>query len=419
MEAVVIFRSLLPTIRHAEMLVDALAAGLGDRGYVEHSSRDTETRLFSRDRNEPDWIVPWPCAQIARNRRLGFIMGAEGPPTDAVPPAGDESPLRLRGLQGGELEIDDGRFRFTWTYGEDGRVRETSRGGDEVHFSAVAQALDARAGNGVEALADYLLGVDLEALGPGRLHLQAATSRLVRGNWFLVLDGLRDAMLDPRLDPRDSWIAADCYAASVVRTGASLAEAFARCREAIEIERPRPRDPGPMPTPEQLAELGIDNVFMIGNPGSGEPEIEPTPENTPIGATELKRPPDAPPPFGSWVRVLDQRGGSGFVSMLREEGGHLFAGSKALDLSADVEHLHEMMDEADLRYDRVARRDDPPWPSWLPRLTSELRMYSLEAAPGGLLRASFPGVRRSPGFSGRALSGQDLVSGIARQRFIE
>jgi hypothetical protein len=59
-------------------------------------------------------------------------MGAEGPPTNEAPPPRDAPPLRLGGLTPGELEVSDGRFRISATFGQDGRVA----GGDRAQAGA-------------------------------------------------------------------------------------------------------------------------------------------------------------------------------------------------------------------------------------------------------------------------------------------
>lgn len=240
-------KSALPTSRHAEMLLDSVTAALGDRAHVETADEGRRTRIFTRDRDDEELIVPWPLLQFSRGRRLGHIMGAEGPPTDATPPAVDEPPPRLRRLTSGELAISDGRHEIALTYGEDGRVAETTRSGPEETLAAAAEALGGGRGNAVEVLADHLAGIDLGRVGPGRVMQPASCPSPVEGAWNVSLHAMRDALLDGGVDVATRWVGADGYAGSVLRTGPDLREVYRLCREGIERTQCGSRKPRPRP----------------------------------------------------------------------------------------------------------------------------------------------------------------------------
>jgi hypothetical protein len=419
MNTVNALKAALPTSRHAEMLLEAVTAALGNRAHIETANEGQRTQIFVRDRSDREWIVPWPLLQFSRGRRLAHIIGAEGPPTDATPPAGDGPPPRLRHLTAGELAISDGIHEVAFTYGEDGRVAEVMRSGPEESLAAAGEALGRGSGNAVEVLADHLAGLDIGRVGPGRVLLPPTCPTTVGGAWSVSLSAIRDGLLDGGVDPSARRVGADGYVGSVLRMGADRREVFGRCREGIERLRPCPPKPKPPPTPEAMAEMGVEGFFMLTGPTPDAPRVEPSPENTPVGMTSLAPLPDAPPPFGCWMHLLDDRGASSAAIMLREESGLLVVGARALRVPFDPASLHAMLDDADRVWDRVNEDDAWEWPSGLPALDSEARSYSLQSGSDGTPRFRVEETAKSHGFFGRVLRPETKEGGVMRQRWVK
>ena len=141
MNAVNPLKSALPTSRNAEILLATVSSELGHLSHIETADAGRRMRMFVRNREEPEWIVPWPLLPLPRGRRLGHIMGAEGPTTHAAPPAGDVPPPRLLGLPPGELAVAGARHEITLTFGGNGRVAKTARCGPEEALAPGAEVL--------------------------------------------------------------------------------------------------------------------------------------------------------------------------------------------------------------------------------------------------------------------------------------
>ena len=272
------------------MVVDSVVSTMGDDAVVETADEGRLVRVYRRDPDHRDWIVPWTIIKFVRGRRLAYIMGSEGPPTDEAPPARDGPPLRLGGLTPGEFEVSDGLFRISVTYGQDGRSAETSRGGSPDTFMSFARAVKKGDRNPAEVLIDHLVALDPARAGPAQVLRPLPSSANIEGTWICRLSAIRDAMLDGRVPPSARWVAADGYVGTVICAGATRADVIDRCRQEIQRVKPRPPEPRPPPTlsPETLAAFGEHGgPFLLTAPGLDGPRVEPTPANTPILLVEL------------------------------------------------------------------------------------------------------------------------------------
>lgn len=415
-------RSALPTSRHAEMVVDSLGSLLGARAVIETAGHGTTTTIYCRDRDHDDWLVPWPILRFARGQRLGWVQGAEGPPSNAPPPASDAPPPRLSGVMPGELEIYYGEFSFTWTYGEDGRIAETCRGHPVERLAELARATTDTAGNPVENLIDYLATLDPGRLGSGRVQRPVPSPASVEGPWRLGLARVRDAIFDGRLPGDARWVAVDGFAGSVLCASATRDDAIARCRDEIARVRPVPPPPEPPPElpPEIEAQIGAPGgYFMISAPGADAPPgVEATAANTPIALMELAPLPAEPPPFGRWIHVFDERGAPGHALLRRDERGITLIGNDVLG-QIDPAEIDEHIDAADRNaavwMEKLLARERHPD---LPPLDCLILRYALESRAARAPQLALRGTSQQHGFSGRMLRAEEVARGVVRQRWL-
>jgi len=413
-------RNALPTSRHAEMVVHSLGSLLGERAVIETAGNGTTTTVYRRDRDHADWIVPWPILRFARGQRLGWVQGAEGPPSNAPPPASAAPPPRLSGVMPGELEIHYGEFSFTWTYGQDGRIAETARGHPAERLAELARATTAATGNPVENLIDHLATLDPGRLGSGRVQRPVPSPASVEGPWRLGLAAVRDAIYDGRVPGDARWVAVDGFAGSVLCPSSTREDAIARCRDEIARTRPVPPRPEPPPKlpPEIEAQVGAPGGYcMISAPGTDTPPgVEPTTANTPVALVELLPLPAEPPPFGTWIHVLDDHGAAGHALLRRDERGITLVGDDVLadidasDLDARIETADERRAEM---LERLLARD---WHPDLPPLDCLVQRYVLEPRARGQL--ALRGTSHQHGFRGRMIRGEEVARGVVRQRWL-
>lgn len=413
-------RAALPTSRHAEMLFESLLSGLGEEAVLETAGEGRFAAVYRRDREQRDWIVPWPILRFSRGQRLGYVMGAEGPPSNAPPPGRGGAPSRLVGLTPGELQILDRGLELTLTYGEDGRISETSRGGPHDYLFELARAATGKAGNPVENLIDHVAALDPGRLGSGRIHRPEPSPASVEGSWHVALGAVREALFDGRVPAEARWVAVDGFAGSVLCPATSRAHAISDCRQGIARVRPLPPVPEPPPelSPETLAGFGSGSgPFTITAPGlDAPPGVDPAPANTPIALVQLCPLPEPAPPFGRWLRLVDDRGAAILAALRQDERGITVAGADALS-RIDVASMDAQLDAAEREaagwLDQLLERD---WPAELPPLDTLILRYVLEEAEPGRVKTVVKGAQHSHGFSPRALRAEELAGAILRQR---
>jgi hypothetical protein len=411
------FKAVLPTSRHAEMLLDLVVSTLGPMCVVETAGGGTLVRVSAKDKDYPDWTVPWPMLELSRGRRLGYIMGGEGEPSDEAPPARDEEQPRLRGLAPGELEIFDGAHAVTLTYGQDGRLAETTRKGPEDLLSSAIKAVERGGAQPIELLAEHLANMDIGSACPGRILYSVGCGRPALGVWFCALDAFKDAMIATPMESESTWVAVDGNAGTVLRSDPERSDAIRKCEEGISKFHPRIPELKPRFTQEELAELGFDGLIQISAPATDAPSHRQIPAITPIGITKLDALPSKPPPFGNWMRLLNQQGRSIIATMMREGAGLLIVTEAALRRVPSLETLTRMMDDADHRYDAMMPR--PDWEPPRPRLRSDARNYSFKDSDDDAPKFYVTGGSLSHEFSGRVIRSERVDGGAFRKRRID
>lgn len=69
-------RSALPSSRHAEMVLDAVVQQLGDAAVLETANGGALVHVFRRDRDDPDWIMPWNNVHVRKDPVVNMWMGS-------------------------------------------------------------------------------------------------------------------------------------------------------------------------------------------------------------------------------------------------------------------------------------------------------------------------------------------------------
>jgi hypothetical protein len=344
-------REALPTNRHAELLFDATSHLLADAGLVE-TAADGRVRVLYR-RTAPDGarLFPWPLltlSYVPHGRLEGLSLGA---PVEA--PHRPEVAPKLRGLKAGHVVLHDGAHSVEVTYRDDGLWKETVRSGPPSALDGVLLALERIDAAAPEAVADYMVEIDVARHGPGRLDLPVVLPDGPAGLWRLGLRALRRALHDRFVPDEPGWLVTDGLAGTTCVHGTDEAAALAAWREAVAEKRPARRLP---PPPASSMDLGME-------PWSSEarkydeaidemrrrrrPEWpEPTPENTPgviVGLEPCTLPAHA---WGPWMRALGPHGESWFALQRFRPDGFTLVGQDVVDL-VDFDTLEADLDAVD------------------------------------------------------------------------
>lgn len=274
--------------------------------------------------------------------------------------------------------------------------------------------------NSTEVLIDHLVAKDVGQTGPGRVLLPSPMSRSIQGAWNCGLAALRRAEFDGRVPVNARWAAADGYVGTVVCSGETRDETLAVGRREIERTKPRPPEPKePNFPPELLAEFGYGKgPFLLIGPKLDAAPVEPSPENTPIVLFELAPIPDAPPPFGEWIRLLDDHGNSIHAVLIRDGRRGFTIVDVAWAHRINADDLDAILDAADVAHNALmAHVQHPPWPSSLPPLKTTAIGYVLTTTANGKIEANSKSKSQTPGFSEVMLLPDRIIGGAMRQRF--
>ncbi|MGE0229758.1 MAG: hypothetical protein AB7U23_14735 [Dehalococcoidia bacterium] len=332
--AVLAIRSTLHTNRHARLFFDMLVGELGEAAHVETANGGKMLHLFRRAAD--GWIVPWPLVSMSLTGRLGIVIPLAGPMADPEPRPGPTP--KLRGLGPGEIKLHDGPWSVTVTYRDTGVWMETTRGGPVTVHEDVVAAMDRGDGSPVERLVRYVAGLDVARHGAARVLLPEQIPQGAAGSWLIARRALSESLWYGELGPGPMWMAADGYSGEVRIASTSREDTLARWHAAVERVQPRP--PAPQPTPDP----GPDYVkhheagpgmfafeARVSGPRSDLEAPQPTPANTPCALVDVPGPPSTPPPFGTWVTMLDAFGRAHHAARREEEdGGFLLAGQELL-----------------------------------------------------------------------------------------
>jgi len=69
-EGLAALRRALPTSRHADLLFEAVEVSLGERAFVEDRSKGQCRKLFRRDQEHHDLLIPWPVLTRRNGERI-------------------------------------------------------------------------------------------------------------------------------------------------------------------------------------------------------------------------------------------------------------------------------------------------------------------------------------------------------------
>lgn len=386
--AIAAVRSALATSRHAELLFDAATALLGAHGHLETAGHGSWRRLFRRDDDDSQWLVPWPLLALRFGGRMSFVsewmQTGTGEPVPAVPQ--EQRAPRLRGLGPAELEIRDGPHQLTVTFGDAGTLLETSRSAELGALGSLLPAAGEAPGSAVERLAQRVAALPIGSRGPARLRLPVPLPSGVQGNWFCARRAMRRALFAGEVPASATWIAADGIAGTAIAQATSregVLEAWLRQARRAPPQRPVPKRAQPpieLPPPGEARQLDDGSVVLAGPPAADVPWPRLAPDDIPVAAVELRPVPAQPPPLGRWLRLLGERGDTVLAALRTDADGCTIVGEDAL-AAIDLQRLDEGMDAAAAAM--AARLPPFDWPADRPPLTCAVHGFSVRA--GSLL----------------------------------
>ncbi len=414
----------VPTSRHASMLVDAVVDLLGARAFVDTANDGNRRRVYERDADNSDWVIPWPAVEVFLGGRLWHatdpIQLRDTPP----PPPRERRVPRLRNLGFGDLRVGEAESAIELRYAETGVLQENCGNASPAAPPALASIAPARPGSPLEQVAERIAALDRAQRGPGRVRLPVPTPDGVPGAWAIGLISTRDALFDGRVPPGARWVAADGWAGTAFGHGATRDEALERWLAEVRRVRPGPAVPDPDEPPTEtsleVVEERPDRVrfagALAGTP-DGVPRPELVPENTPAVLIALAPPPDWPPPFGAWMRLLDEYGRTEWVALRHDPDGFTLVGGELLGRS-DLARLDQQLDAADRAAAHKLEVPEGEWPAHLPRRDSRVVTYRAVDERGRSIAPSVDGVEVNPGFRGRILQATKVRNRVVRQRWI-
>lgn len=377
-----VVRSLM-TMDRAAALFDRVVEALGGRAWIDPEGGGTRHRLYVRDAEHPEWLLPVPLLEHAWLAGIGqmtlgtFVNSGAVKPEDA--PEGwepgdppwwpvDAEPDILpqnRDMQGGSLKIAEGTGHVEIKYDDRGLRSEScwSSGGDSFWYArafntrpwvidpfarpptprpfslACRPELDIR-GHSLDQLVGWVLELRPETLLPHRVLLPLPTPGGVEGAWGRARGALREAADDGRLpDDARGWAVIDAFEGKALAWGDTFDEAVERWR--AEVARVRPRPPKPEktteraePTPEHEARTVRDDERKVAWVSTGAIRLEspsladiawpiPIPPHVPAAAVPLPPMPAIPDAYrrAGFTRVLRMFGEHGAVTygLVRDE----------------------------------------------------------------------------------------------------
>lgn len=266
-----VIRSLF-TMDRAVELFDRVVDHLGDRGWIDPEGGGTRRRLYVRDADHADWLLPIPLLEHAWLAGIGQMSlgtfvnsGAVNPedapedwkpgdapwwPQDAEPDILPQNP----NMHGGSLKLAEGTGYVEIEYDDRGvRARACwSSGGDTFWYArafntrpwvidplarpptlmpfslACRPELDVN-GHSIDQMVEWVLDLRPERLLPHRILLPLPTPGGVEGAWTRAQWALREAAFDGRL-PNDAegWVVVDAFEGKALAVGAGWLTAYSK-----------------------------------------------------------------------------------------------------------------------------------------------------------------------------------------------
>jgi hypothetical protein len=409
-------RGALTTSRHAGLLFDSVAELLGERGHLETAGQGSWRRLFRRD-DDAEWLVPWPLLRLRLGGRMSFVTdwmqtgtGKPAPPVPTPP----RREVRMRGLGPAELEIRDGDWHLTITYGEDGTVLETARSAELGAIASLAPGPDEAPDSEVQRLARRVCALDVASRGPARVRMPVPLPTGVEGIWHCARSALRRALFDGRVHATASWLAADGLAGTALAHGTSrdnVLSEWLRVACRVKPRRQTPEAPPPsfdLPPPGEGRELGDGSIILSGPPAADVPWPPLQPEDLPAAAVALRPLPAGPPPVGCWLRLLGERGSTALAVLRRDPDGLTIIGEEAL-AAVDLDLLDRHMDAA--AAELAGRVSEVDWPADRPPLTCAVHGFRVAAG-----KLACDELQHSTEWDAAGLDGDRLAARVLRCR---
>jgi hypothetical protein len=376
-----VLKNIMPTSRHAEMLIEALRVKLADTQFVDTYGNGRVQEYFLCDRTN-GLVVDPECRFRIRfgERRYLEIHGVETLP---IPNNDHLPPLRLKNLKPCEVDLKGTGFSFSAAWGKDGRIYECSVDGrpstEEFIFSQDKEAGD----HPVLALADRILEhskIDTHTAG---VYLFGETRLPIRQAFATALEAARQK-LGWTPYPAD-FTAIDGVSGSIIEGGATIEEAIARCREEIRRVNPqpkRPQDPSELPAQvREYLESPEGKAAVAGSRFDFE-AFSFVPDDVPVVVlcTYFKR---TLPRYGRYITAFDDRGTAAHFVLEKIPGGSLVL-SPSVAERYDVASLLSMIDnhvevEPQLKLGITIN----PQEEVIPKPTMAIETYLIEETPTG------------------------------------
>lgn len=351
-----VVRSLF-TMDLAVELFDRVVDHLGEGAWIDPEGGGTRRRLYVRDREHPEWLLPVPLLEHAWVAGIGQMSlgtfvnsGAVNPedapegwkpgdepwwPRDAAPDILPQNP----NMHGGSIKIAEGSGYVEIKYDDRGVRSEScwSAGGDTFWYArafntrpwvidplarpptpmpfslACRPDLDIN-GHPIDQLVDWVLELRPERLLPHRVLLPLPAPGGVEGAWLRAQWVLREAAFDGRIgEDAQGWVIVDAFEGKALAVGPTFEGAVARWREEVLRVRPRPPKPEkreepevpPEPIPDHAPTSGRDDEKKVAWVSTGTIRIEstsladiawpiPLPQHVPAVAVPLPAMPEIP-----------------------------------------------------------------------------------------------------------------------------
>jgi len=393
------------------MLFDAVADLLGAAAWHETKNRGAIRRLFKRDDNAPQFVVPWPLLELNTAERFGVVtdwipMGDAPPP---LPPKPTPAP-RLRGIGPGEIRLLDGPEHIEIVYGDTGAKVETCRSHHAEPLAGLVAAAAGSASHPIELLARWFAARDLGRHGPGRVLMPAAMPHGADGVWHRGLRAVRKALFEGTAPRGSTWAVADGLTGTAPGFGASTDEALVQWRDAVVARPPWPKDEK---APEPPPDVPPGAMLLVG-PSPDVPLPGRVAENVPAVLVPIGREPDAPPAFGSWQALLGTTGATSFAACKRKREGFVLIGQRVLG-AVDFTGLAAEMDRVDVEVEMHTREAYANAPGGVRRWPWRTTTYRV--LEGG--RLAMRGSSEQPEWHAGDLDGDVVADAVVRQVRVE
>lgn len=409
-----VLRVAIPTSRHAELVMDALELALGDTAIRTTVNGGRWVSLFRRDVSAPGLVYPVLVAQRSVGQLQGHYMNEEGVASNNPPSRKDDArPLR-RELEGGELKFTDGNTELNVLYAEGGGFAEMCSGFMTERTIALCDALERSGQSAVENLADFISTLDLGAYSSVRVWYPDGTAGSPMGCRNTGLTAMRKALARGSVSADAQFLAVDACTGEVVATAPTRDEAIAICRAEILVKCPK--RPPPPPMDHRIQEAIDSGLQIIMGPTSDEPPRSYAPEHIPIVVAELCALPDAPPPFGEWMRLLSNNFHSTPV-IRRYDANNLLIVPPPLMRRTTLAQLEPLLDAADDVFtQKFIGFDAPTWDVDRPKPRYFASKFVVTQLPQGHIEVHCQSRTSLTSFSPETSEDHELGSSILRVR---